>query len=237
MVWAQSPRPTDAVGPDLSSEEGRWAKPGDVFYRHWKWLAVRAGLVVLCSLAVLVLTFAVFGNMAWIIFLLLLLVTPAICYGLFLAWRVETIEVEPDKLLLKEGFIRTRRVTIPILNVQEYEQRYRSDFDRVLFHCVELHVTTAGEEPNPAFYPLDADEAACLTRFLDAGRKERPNDPVVRLQRQSLITMQRLTVVMLINAERLGARIEVIERAMEMLDRGETLEEITRFVYAAQGAL
>jgi membrane protein YdbS with pleckstrin-like domain len=234
MVWAQSLPTIGATDPDQSSEETRRAKPGDVFYRHWKWFAARAGLVILVSLAILVVTFALFGSIAWVVFLGLLLVVPAVCYGLFLAWKVVTITVEPDKLLIKEGFIRTRRVSIPVLNVQEYEQQYRSDLDRVLFHCVELHVTTAGEDPNPAFYPLDAEEAASLTRFLDAGRKERPSDPVVRLQRQSLDAMGRLTVLMIINAERLGARLEVIEQAMGMVDRGESLDTIARFVYTAQ---
>jgi membrane protein YdbS with pleckstrin-like domain len=234
MVMAQSPQPMGVADPDLAPEESRRAEPGDVFYRHWRWFAFRAGLVIAGSLVLFALSLAVLGGMAWVVFLLLLLVTPAVCYGLFLAWRVVTIEVDPDKLLIKEGFIRTRRVSIPVLNVQEYEQLYRSDLDRVLFHCVELRITMAGEEPNPAFYPLNSDEAACLTRFLDVGRKERPSDPVVRLQRQSLDTMERLTALMIITAERLGARLEVIERALEMADRGESPDAITRFVYAAQ---
>jgi membrane protein YdbS with pleckstrin-like domain len=234
MVWAQSLPPIGATDPGLGPDETRRAKPGDVFYRHWKWFAARAGLVILMSLAILVFTFALFGGIAWLVFLALLLVAPAVCYGLFLVWKVVTITVEPDKLLIKEGFIRTRRLSIPVLNVQEYEQQYRSDLDRVLFHCVELHVTTAGEEPNPAFYPLDAEEAASLTRFLDTGRKERPSDPIVRLQRQSLDAMGRLTVLMIINAERLGARLDVIEQAMGMVDRGESLDTIARFVYTAQ---
>jgi hypothetical protein len=49
--------------------------------------------------------------------------------------------------------------------------------------------------------------------------------------------MERLTVLMIINAERLGARLEVIERALDMAERGETIEVITRFVYGAQRAL
>jgi hypothetical protein len=39
---------------------------------------------------------------------------------------------------------------------------------------------------------------------------------------------------MIINAERLGARLEVIEQAMGMVDRGESLDTIARFVYTAQ---
>jgi membrane protein YdbS with pleckstrin-like domain len=213
------------------------ARPGDVFHRHWKWVATRAGAVGVAALTIFVVTLWLFGGVAWLVFLGLAIVVPAVCYGLILAWKVVAIEVETDKFILKEGLIRSRRVNIPVINVQEYQQSYRSDIDRVLFHCVELHVTTAGEEPNPAFYPLDAGEAAQLTRFLDAGRKERPSDPIVRLQRQSLDSMERLTVLMIINAERLGARFEVIERALDMAERGESVEAITRFVYSAQRPL
>jgi membrane protein YdbS with pleckstrin-like domain len=234
MVWAQSSQPLGVADLTAGSDGSGRAKPGDVFFRHWKWFAVRAGLTILAALALFLLLLAILGGIAWLILILLLLVTPAVCYGIFLAWKAESIEVEPDKLVLKEGLIRTRRVNIPVLNVQEYKQLYRSDLDRVLFHCVELHVVTAGEEPNPAFYPMEAEEAARLTGFLDTGRKERPSDPIVRLQRQSLDTMERLAVLLIVNAERLGARQEVLEQALEMVDRGEALAAITRFVYSAQ---
>jgi membrane protein YdbS with pleckstrin-like domain len=205
-----------------------------VFHRHWKWLAVRVVLSSLLAVALLTLALVFLGSFAWIGILGLLVVWSAVCYGFWMAWGIVSIAVESDKLVITEGFIRTYRLNIPVLNVQEYTQQYRSDIDRLLFHCVELRVMTAGEDPNPAFYPLEASAASALGQFLDIGRQQRPDDPVVRLQRQSVKAIQQLAALMIVNAERTGVPQRVLEQALAMAERGDPLVAIAQFVYASE---
>jgi len=235
MVWTQAPEATGALEAQVEPEPER-AQPGEVYYRHWKWFAVRALASVAVALVGLVVVVALVGDAFRVLAAIMIVVGFIVAmYGFYVTWKVVTLEVAIDKLTYTHGLIRTGRISVPTAAIQGYEQLYRHDFDRLVFHCVELRLSSAAEEDGRIdFYPMRANEATKLIRYLDRGRRERPSDPMVRLQRQSLEVMQSLVALLIVHAERLGAQQEVIERVLELAAQGESPAAISRYVFLSK---
>ena len=232
MVWA--PTPEDTAESDVPRlGEPQAAVPGNEFRRHWKWMFPRVTISGLVMAAVLVGSILVLHRGAWLVLLGLIFLAPFVYLVSWIVWRAFKIKIEPDKIVVTQGIIRTRRIDIPILNIQDFELVYRSDIDRVLFHCVELRVATAAEQPNTDLYPIDTRDATAIMLFLDMSRRERPSDPAIRLQRELLAVMGQIRGLMIINAYRLGAPHHVVERVLAMAEDNDHVTTVTNFIYGS----